>query len=92
MDDILEGILKVLARTILFIARAIVWITWEIMCEKFLWYLGWPVSKVVTLGFLPRESITNGEKEHTAIFIIVALIGLAYPIAITYYLTKYLSV
>ena len=91
MEDIAEGIFKILARPILFIARAIVWLTWEIMCEKMLWYLGWPASKLITLGFVPRESITNGENEHPAIFVFVALVGLAYPIAITYYLTKYLS-
>jgi len=75
MEDVVEGLFKILARAILYIARGVVWIAWEFMREKFLWYLGWPVCKVMTFGKLPRVRIGNVDDEHLVVFTLVIAIG-----------------
>ena len=91
MEDIVIGLLRLLAQPLLFLVRVIVYLSWEVLCEKCLWYLGWPVSRTLTLGNFPKSGITDGEKEAPFVFFIVSLIGIIYPIAIAVMLVKFLN-
>ena len=91
MEDIIIHLLRLLAQPLLFLIRIIIYLTWEVMCEKLLWYLGWPVSRAITAGHFPKSGIHEGEQETPFKFFIVALIGLAYPIAIAVLLVMFLN-
>ena len=91
MEELVEGPLKFIARIILTIVRIIIWFSWEVMCERFLWYLGWPVVKVVTLGNLPREGFNKMDRATPLVHFLVALVGLCYPLALAYILSGYLG-
>lgn len=75
MDDIVEGLFHFIVRTLLAIVRLLIWFTWEIMCTTVLWYVGWPVMRVVTLGYLPEQAIGNSEDEKPLVFMAVVIVG-----------------
>ena len=91
MEDAAEGIIKVVLKGLLSFIRLLVYVSWELMYEKISWYLGWPVVRIITLGYFPREGISEEENAPLFIHFLVSLIGIAYPIIFAYYLTSLLS-
>ncbi len=91
MEELVEGPVKFIARLILGLFRFIVWLVWEMMCERLLWYLGWPVSRIVSFGNYPKQSFLEVDESDVLTHFIVAIIGFTYPITIVYLLTSYLE-
>lgn len=91
MEEIIEGPIKFVARILLLIFRGIIWLTWEMMCERLLWYLGWPAVRTVTLGTFPKESFNETDKATLLVHLTVAFIGLLYPLIFAFLLNRYLS-
>jgi len=75
MEDIVEGLLHIVARTLLAFVRLLIWFAWEVMCTTVLWYVGWPIMRVVTLGYLPQQAIDNSEGEKPFVFMAVVIVG-----------------
>jgi len=92
VEELVEGPFKLIARVILGIVRAIIWLTWELMCERLLWYLGWPALKLMTLGKYPKERFSEVNITTTSVHFFVALVGFIYPLILAYYLSSYLGV
>ena len=90
MEEVAEGFIKVILKGILSFARLLVYVSWELMYEKISWYLGWPVVRIITIGYYPKEGISDEENAPIFIHFLVSLIGIAYPIIIAYYLTTLL--
>jgi len=91
MEELVEGPIKLIARAILRLFRFIVWLIWEMMCERLLWYLGWPVARAFSLGHYPKQSFTEIDNSHHLTHFVVAIIGFAYPVTIVILLTAYLE-
>lgn len=91
MEEVAEGIFKIAAKVLLAVVRFLIWIAWEVMCETLLWYMGWPISRVITFGNSPKQGITNGENEEPLSYFLVALTGFATLLFMTYILVKYLG-
>lgn len=91
MEEVADGLLKVIARGVLAIVRVLIWISWEVLYERVAWYLGWPVARLVSLNQFPKESFTNEEGAHWLTQLIVVMIGIAYPIGLAFFLLHYLG-
>ena len=91
MEDLFDGSIRFIARVLLGIVRFISWLTWEIFCERILWYVGWPVARIFTLGKFPKQTIHDVDSSSTFNHFIVAAIGLAYPLLIIYFLNSWLA-
>lgn len=91
MEEVVEGIFKLIARIILPVVKLIVWIVWELMCETILWYIGWVVLRLVTFGYYPKEGLSEEDKAlpHTLIF--TMLVGLITPICFLYMISDYIN-
>lgn len=86
MEEVAEGIFKIAAKMLLAVVRFLIWFIWEVMCETLLWYMGWPISRVITFGNLPKQDITKGEDEEPLPFFVVAITGFATLLFIAYLL------
>ena len=91
MEDIIEDIIKGLARALLFISKILLILIWQGLCEKILWYIGWPVLKTLTLGGFPKLGITEIEKEGRFTQAVVVLIGLLIPFVLAFYIVQLLN-
>jgi len=91
MEEVAEGIFKIAAKMMLAVVRFLIWFTWEVMCETILWYIGWPVTRAITFGAYPKQSIANGENEDPLIFFLVAIIGFASLLFMAFILLKYIA-
>jgi len=88
MDDIVEGLFHFIVRTLLAFVRLLIWFTWEVMCTTVLWYIGWPVMRVVTLGNLPQQAIGNSEDENPLVFMVVVIVGFSCLLLIAAFLAE----
>ena len=75
MDDVVDGLLVGVGRSLSTVVRLLIWFTWEVVCTTVLWYIGWPVMRAVTLGRLPQQGIGNGEDEKPLVFMAVVSVG-----------------
>jgi len=71
--------------------RLLIWLTWEVMCSTVLWYVGWPVMRVVTLGYLPQQAIDNSEDENPLVFMVVVVVGFSSLLFMAAFLTGYIN-
>ena len=53
-DLIADVVARPLVRAVLWIARGLWWLAWDIGVELVAWSVGWPVCRVLTFGRLPR--------------------------------------
>lgn len=91
MDEAAEGVVRIAAKGILAAVRFMIWFTWEVMCERVLWYIGWPVVRVVTLGNFPKQSITDSDSEAPLAFFLVAITGFVTLVFAAFVLVKFLE-
>ncbi len=87
MEDLAEGLL----RGILKVIRVLISIIWEGFLEISLWYIGWPVCRMLAFGQYPRCSINEQERETELTKFIVSIVGFFVLIAVAVLLTKYLG-
>jgi len=92
MEDIIELVIRGLGKAFLFISRILLVLIWHGICEKLLWYIGWPLTKAISLGHFPKQSITDIEKECHFTQAIVVIIGLIIPFVSAFYLVQFLSI
>jgi hypothetical protein len=60
LEELVEEILKFIARLVLIAARfvvAVVWTAGELYCGKMVWYIGWPITRVLSFNNFPKEEI-----------------------------------
>ena len=91
MEEIIELAILGLGKSFLFLSRMFLFLIWHGICEKLLWYIGWPVTKAITLGNFPKQGITEIEKEGYFTQAFVVIIGLIIPFISAYYLVYFLS-
>jgi hypothetical protein len=91
MEEVADGFLKIIARGVLAIVRVVIWISWEVLYERVAWYLGWPVARLVSLNQFPKESFIHEDDAHWLTQLIVAMIGIAYPIGLAFFLLRYIG-
>lgn len=87
MDDMVEH----LGKGLLAFFRVIVALAWaaiEFAYEKLLWWLGWPVMRMLTLGKYPKEGFFDGDYAPLLTQLFVGLAGLALPILVVYWLAQ----
>ena len=92
MEDILELAFRAIAKVFLFISRALLFLIWQGLCETIFWYIGWPITKAVTLGKFPEAQIHQIEKESLFTQATVILIGFAVPFISVFYLVQFLGI
>ena len=76
MEELADGALKGLLRLVGIAVRALTWVIWEFCFEIVAWYMGWPVCRTISLGRLPKESITDHERTSSLTNFIVSMVGL----------------
>jgi len=87
MDDILEN----LAKLILNVFRGLVVLVWsatEYVYDKILWYIGWPVLRLVSLGNYPKQGFLDSDSASRSDHFIVGLVGIIFPIMGLYLIAK----
>ena len=76
MEELAEGVFKGLLRLVSVVVRSLIWLIWEFCFEIVAWYVGWPICRVISVGNLPRESITEHEQASNWTSFIVSMVGL----------------
>jgi hypothetical protein len=86
-DEIGEGVLRLLARSLYFVVRVLLWGAIEFIFDGVLWYIGWPLTRLVTFGRYPGPGFFESERatllEHflVALTAIVILTGTGWILA-----------
>jgi hypothetical protein len=91
MEEVAEGLVRFSARALLAVVRFLLWFVWELLCETLLWYVGWPVVRVVTLGRFPKQGITQSEQEEPLVLFLVAGAGFVTLLTLAYMLGRYVA-
>lgn len=81
-DELIEGALKGLLRLASIVVRFLFLLIWEFFFVEIGWYIGWPVCRALSIGKLPRESITESENASKMIHSIVSLVGVLFVIGL----------
>lgn len=88
MEEIAEGTIKVIARILVSIFKAIFFTLFELFPEYVLWPIGWCVWRTITLGKYPAEGIFEQDEARIRTQLIVGITGLAFPVVVIYCLYK----
>ena len=88
MEELAEGIIKTILRLIGVVIRGLIWVIWELCFWELGWYMGWPICRVVSLGYYPKEKITDQNYINTFSGFIVSLIGLIALISLAVLIAK----
>jgi hypothetical protein len=91
MEDLIELTARGLARVFLFISRILLFLLWQGLCETLFWYIGWLVTRAITLGRFPEQGIAEIEKENGYTQAVVIIIGAAVPFVFAFYLVRFLN-
>ena len=92
MEDIIELALRGIGKAFLFLSRILLFLIWQGLCERLLWYIGWPITKAITLGNFPKQGIAEIEKEGYFTQAFVVIIGLIIPFVSAFYLVQFLNI
>ena len=76
MEELAEGTLKAILRSLGLLVRSLIWLFWELCFEEIAWYVGWPVCRAITFGKLPKEFITQRDHASYLTSFLVSLVGL----------------
>jgi hypothetical protein len=87
MDDIIEHLGKGLLAFFRFLV-VLIWASIELVYEKVLWWLGWPMLRVITIGKYPKEAFLEGDHAPRLTQFIVGLTGIVIPLLAVYLLAK----
>ncbi len=82
MEEIAEGLVKSILRFVGLVVRSLIWLIWELCFWELGWYVGWPVCRVLSFGYFPKEPISDQNYVNTLSGFIVSLIGLAVLISV----------
>ncbi len=95
MDELVSELLHFLARILLIMVRFVIALLWAsaeiVVADKITWYLGWPVIKMITLGYFPKEGFYNSQQASSLTQVLVGLVGISYPLYLAYLLVLYLK-
>ena len=92
MDDLLEASLNGALRLASIVVRSIVWIVlqaWEYCFEIVLWYVGWPICRIASLGHFPKQTLKQHQKATGISLFTVCLIGSIIPFLAAIWLTPW---
>ncbi|MCK0162626.1 hypothetical protein [Marinobacter sp. S6332] len=82
MEEIAEGLIKSILRFAGLVVRSLIWLIWELCFWELGWYVGWPVCRILSFGYFPKEPINDQSYVNTLSGFIVSLIGLAALISV----------
>lgn len=82
MEEIAEGLVKSILRFVGLVVRSLIWLIWELCFWELGWYVGWPVCRILSFGYFPKEPINDQNYVNTLMGFIVSLIGLAVLISV----------
>lgn len=92
MEDIVEGSVNIFLRAVYWLSRALLWLAWDLCVEIIGWSIGWVLFRILTLGFFPKQHITEQEKAPWFTAIFVELTGLLFLLAFVAYLGSMLGI
>ena len=76
MEELAEGIIKTIIRLFGVVVRSLIWLIWELCFWEIGWYIGWPICRLASFGYYPKEPINDQNYVNTLNGFIVSLIGL----------------
>jgi hypothetical protein len=76
LEELAEGLFKSILRLIGVVIRALIWLVWELCFEIIGWYIGWPICRVISFGYYPKESINDQSQVDSLSGFFVSLIGI----------------
>lgn len=82
MEELAEGVLKGVLRLLGSFIRVLLWLVCDFFFEKAAWYIGWPISRVLTLNSLPGERITEADQASGMTKFMVSLTGVISLVAL----------
>lgn len=71
-----DDLVKPVARLVFFVARALWWLSVELLVETIGWSIGWCVMRALTLGRYPDIGIGDMEEANGWARILVQVVGL----------------
>lgn len=87
MEDIVEHIGRGLLGFFRLLLTAL-WTSIEWTYYKPLWWLGWPITRILTFGAYPKESFFESERASPWTHFIVVLAALSFTFSATYFLAQ----
>ncbi len=75
MEELSEGAIKSVLRLLSAVVRLLIWLIWEVFFEEVAWYVGWPVTRVLSFGQYPREGFGENDRASGLTHFIVSAIG-----------------
>ncbi|MCM5682333.1 hypothetical protein M8A51_22625 [Schlegelella sp. S2-27] len=76
MDDVLEMLLRPIAKLLLALLRGLLWLGWELMFETIGWTVGWLLCRLLSAGRWPRQRWSQQDEAPGGVALVVELIGL----------------
>lgn len=73
----LDDVIELGARPLLAVVRFVWWLVWDWFCYEVLWFIGWPLCRLITFGQLPHTAWRDEEEAASLIeMLLVRLVGL----------------
>ncbi len=82
----MEDLLEFMIRPVYWLARVLLWFTWEFAVQTVGWHVGWVVCRLLTLGRWPEEGIGCQETVGVGRLLFVVCVGILFLLGIVWFL------
>ena len=80
-----------LLRPVLWIARALLWLGWDLIVRTIGWSIGWVFFRTITFGRFPDTGIGDIEQTSFGYSLIIELTGLLLLAAFVLFVSQYIN-
>ncbi len=91
MIDVEDIIFRPVARGALVIARALLWLGWDVFVETIGWSIGWLIWRTLTFGRFPETGLGDIDETPWWVALLVELTGLLALVLLVWGLASYLG-
>ena len=80
-----------LLRPVLWIARALLWVGWDLLVRTIGWSIGWVFFRAITFGRFPDTGIGDLDQTSFVYSLIIEFTGLLLLAGFVFFLTQYIN-
>ena len=76
MEEFIEFLVRIIIKPILWVLRILQFLAYDLLVERIGWFFGWVFLRIVTFGYVPKESLKDIDNVHWSKALAIEIFGL----------------